>query len=301
MVVILQDVNDEPPRFTKSKLFVEVDETDTEMPTNRTSDANNHPSIAVVKLFVEDRDLYETNQFRYKIVREGYSRTMDKIHESDFIVDNSELYVNYSNSFTLSTNSDGSASLRIIRPLDYEIPMQRFITLKVLVSDMGEDFSDRYHIDVCFVCIKVRDTNDNKPRFVQHFINVSLAENIALGTIITKFFATDYDQNGHSPVLYTLDSETNKKRYFSINSEGFVRLNRLLDRETISTHIVKVMASDTDEPRLTATATLVVNVDDINDNAPFLINTSLPPVYENTKPSKLGELIAFDRDDYGKG
>src|SRR5699024_12205157 len=72
-------------------------------------------------------------------------------------------------------------------------------------------------------------------RSSDHFVNVSLAENTILGTIITKFSASDADQNGHAPVLYSLDGETNRRRFFEINSEGFVRLNRALDRETTPT------------------------------------------------------------------
>lgn len=298
----LFDVNDEPPRFTKKEWHVEIDETDTEMPTHYHHRLTTTSKLkAIVKLTATDNDQPETNQFHYQIIGERYSKHAEKLHKADFMIgDDNEVYANYTENFAL-TPVDGGVLLSVRKPLDYENPMQRFITVKILLSDRGEDFSDRYHIDVCIVCIKVRDTNDNKPRFAQHFINVSLAENIVPGTIITKFLATDADQNGYSPVLYSLDFETNRKRYFSIDSEGFVKLNRPLDRETIPTHIVKVIAGDTGEPPLTTTATLVVNVDDINDNAPLLVNTTLPVVMENTNPSRLGELYAFDLDDYSKG
>src|SRR5699024_173556 len=127
---------------------------------------------------------------------------------------------NYSNHFVLTANADGSASLRILRPLDYEVATQRFIALKVAVTDKKDDFSDRYHTDVCFVYIKVRDANDNKPKFAQTFVNVSLAENTILGTIITKFSASDADQNGHAPVLYSLDGETNRRRTSRTNRKA---------------------------------------------------------------------------------
>ena len=44
----------------------------------------------------------------------------------------------------------------------------------------------------------------------------------------------------------------------------------------------------------------MVNVLDVNDNAPVLVNPSMV-VPENSAPSKLGELVAFDADDYSKG
>jgi len=44
----------------------------------------------------------------------------------------------------------------------------------------------------------------------------------------------------------------------------------------------------------------VVNVDDINDNAPRLVNSFLE-IQENSPAAKLGDLVAIDADDYSKG
>ena len=297
------DLNDEPPHFVKKEWNVEVEESDTEVVSGHRVSNHTYPAIhsrPILRLLVQDNDLLSTNQFAMKIVSERHSKYFEKEHDLDYSLTEAELSVNYSDNFLLNTDADGSGWLRILKPLDYESPLQRFIILKVVVSDQA-DFTDRNHLDVCFVYITVRDSNDNKPKFAQTLINVSMAENANLGTIITKFYATDADQNGYSQILYSLDRDTNRKRYFNIDSEGFVRLNRALDRETIPTHIVKVIATDTDEPKLTSTATLVVNVDDCNDNAPELITSSLPPSAENSAASKLGELFAFDRDDYTKG
>ena len=239
-----------------------MEENDSEVATydrtlNGTKHLENRPTTVIARLTVHDNDLPTTNQFNFAIINERQSRHFERVRdETNYSLGPTEWRLNYSSHFVLTVNSDGSASLRILRPLDYEVTTQRFITLKIAVTDKKDDFSDPYHTDVCFVYIQIIDINDNKPKFSQNFINGSLSENTILGTIITKFSASDADQNSHAQVLYSLDNETNRRRYFSINSEGFVRLNRALDRETIPTHIVKVIASDTDEPRLTSTATL---------------------------------------------
>ncbi|KPM04401.1 Cadherin-like protein 1 [Sarcoptes scabiei] len=221
-----------------------------------------------------------------------------------------------------------SALLKQIQPLDYEIPSHRFILLQIAVTDQGywpeDDFDQttissslssssrrdqlskadniKNHIDICFVSIQIRDLNDNKPKFVQNFINLTVLEDTDIGTILARFFATDLDRDGHGPIQYALDENTNSQKYFQIDqNNGFVLLNRKLDREISSLHIVKVIANDLDDPELTSTATLVINVDDVNDNAPFLLNTTLPPVIENSFPTKIGELFAIDLDDYSKG
>lgn len=274
----LLDVNDERPTFSRREWHVDVEENDSEVAlgrgprpsssssselTSSTTSGNNSsmtskPATTIARLTVHDNDLPATNQFNFAILAERHSRHFERLRDVDFPVGAgiATATANYSSHFQLSSNSDGSASLRILRPLDYEVATQRFIALKVAVTDKGDDFSDPQHRDVAVIYIKTRNSNDNTPKFAQSFVNVTLPENTNLGTIITKFTATDADQNGHSQVLYSLDGETNRRRFFTIDSEGFVRLNRPLDRETVPTHIVKVVAADTDEPPLTSTATL---------------------------------------------
>ncbi|KAJ6219274.1 hypothetical protein RDWZM_005086, partial [Blomia tropicalis] len=308
VAIKLLDINDEPPRFVRKEWQIEVEENDSVDSSAQLSMTNSsHFTSSILRLYVQDNDLPSTNSMHYWIIGEHHSRTNLKFRDIEQLID--KLDNNYTENFTITTNTDGSASLRIRHPLDYEQPMERFIMLRIAVTDLPVETNhqfqfhklDRYHIDLCTVYIKVRDSNDNKPIFAQQLVNVSLSESSIIGTIITKFVATDADQNGHSPILYSLDRMANRRRYFTINSEGFVRLSRPLDRETISTHIVKVIAIDTDEPRLTSTATLIVNVDDVNDNAPQLINDTLPPVAENGPPTRLGDIYAYDRDDYSKG
>lgn len=364
---------------------------------------NHFKPHVLLKLMVNDGDLPETNRFLFKIIEQQnslrpilkmnnwnslYNEKPNQLNRSSAFITastSSLLKFNDSNQFSIeqdfnetglslklneNPNSAGTRTVALLlntNALDYENPMQRFIMLKIAVTDLGtwnssyfnennidnnnnqdtnldrakaanganDDYSDSYvhnyfgasssHIDICYIYIKIRDTNDNQPKFAQNFINITLAENVPIGTVIAKFKAIDPDQNGQSLVQYSLDTNTNQRRYFSIDQRnGFVKLNRQLDRETTSLHIVKIIASDigdrsdygqhyanlvhiADEANdygtisLSSTATLVVNVDDINDNAPFLINTSLPAIVENSPPGKLGELFAFDRDDYTKG
>lgn len=364
---------------------------------NGSSINRNHfkPRI-LLKLMVNDGDLPETNRFLFKIIEQQnsarpilkmnnwnhlHNEKHNQLDRSAFITTSTSSLVkyNYSSHFLIeqdfnetglvmklneNPNAVGTRTVALLfntNALDYENPMQRFIMLKIAVTDLGtwnnsyfnenninnnnqdtkldrakaanganDDYSDPYahnyygvsnsHIDICYIYIKIRDTNDNRPKFAQNFLNITLAENVPIGTVIAKFKAIDPDQNGQSLVQYSLDSNTNQRRYFAIDQRnGFVKLNRQLDRETTSLHIVKIIASDfgdrsdygqqhiADEANdygtisLSSTATLVVNVDDINDNAPFLINSSLPAIMENSPPGKLGELFAFDRDDYTKG
>jgi len=69
-------------------------------------------------------------------------------------------------------------------------------------------------------------------------------------------------------VSYAIDRASDRRRQFSINQNGTVTIQRQLDREDTPRHQVKILAIDDGIPPRTATATLTVIVQDINDNAP---------------------------------
>lgn len=245
-------------------MHIDLKENDAQLAATGANQSANQTTV-LARLSVSDADLPTSNHLNFAILTERHSRhfermrddTLDSLPTSTLRSLSTSGNGSFSEHFLLSPNAEGnSASLRLHRPLDYETPRERFISLLVAVTDKGDDFTDRAHLDTAVVYIRLRDANDNAPVFTQAFVNVSLAENTHLGVIVTKFAATDADGNGHSQVTYSLEPGSNRRRYFTIDSEGLVRLNRPLDRETAQTHILKVVASDTDEPPLTSTATL---------------------------------------------
>ncbi|KAF2362683.1 Cadherin-like [Trinorchestia longiramus] len=56
---------------------------------------------------------------------------------------------------------------------------------------------------------------------------------------------------------------------------GTVRTARLLDRETVGAFLLRVVAWDSGAPSLTTTSTITVSVEDVNDNPPFLVSSSI--------------------------
>ena len=65
-----------------------------------------------------------------------------------------------------------------------------------------------------------------------------------------------------------IDRSSDRRRQFAIDETGTVSIQRRLDRETSPSHQIKILAIDDGDPAKTATATLTVIVEDINDNAP---------------------------------
>ena len=266
----IKDINDMPPTFTKNEWFVEVDETE----------GDSLPETPILVVSVNDGDLLETNRFSYKVIANSVG----------------------ADRFTMVTNSDGTGSLKVAKPLDFEDMQQRFgFNITISVSDHGGETAEAYHTDYAKVNIRLRDINDNKPEFEKPNIEVTALEDSRVGTTLTKFVATDADQGGKSKVSYLIDRSSDKKRQFTIDQHGVVKIQRMLDREDIPRHQVKILAVDDGAPPRTATATLTVVVADINDNAPRFLKDYRPVIMEHSPPQKVEEILATDDDDRSKG
>nr|XP_046911229.1 neural-cadherin-like isoform X3 [Dermatophagoides farinae] len=261
----IRDINDMPPEFTKKEWSVEVDETDGEM----------LPENPILVVSVNDQDLLETNRFSYRVLENSVGA--DK--------------------FTMVTNSDGTGSLKVAKPLDYEDYQQRYgFNITIQVSDSGES-SESYHVDYAKVYIRLRDINDNKPEFKETNLDVTVQEDANIGTPLATFVAHDADQGGKSRVSYAIDRSSDKKRQFTIGQDGVVKTQRMLDREDTPRHHVKILAIDDGIPARTATTTLTVIVVDVNDNAPRFLKDYRPVIMEHQGPTKVEEILATDDDD----
>lgn len=142
--------------------------------------------------------------------------------------------------FTMVRNNDGTGSLKIVQPLDYEDLLQsNGFRFRIQVNDKGEDNdNDKYHVAYSWVVVKLRDINDNKPQFERANVEVSVDENADMGKTLETFKATDPDQGGKSKVYYTIDRSSDRKRQFSIDKDGTVSIQRSLDREETPRHQV---------------------------------------------------------------
>ncbi|XP_076224094.1 neural-cadherin isoform X3 [Nomia melanderi] len=265
----VKDINDMPPQFTKDEWITEVDETE----------GPDLPEMPILTVTVHDED--ETNKFQYKVIENsGYGA--DK--------------------FTMVRNNDGTGSLKIVQSLDYEDQLQsNGFRFKIQVNDKGEDNdNDKYHVAYSWVIVKLRDINDNQPQFERANIETTVPENAPIGDNLETFNATDPDQGGKSKVFYSIDRSSDRKRQFSINENGTVSIQRSLDREETPRHQVKILAIDDGIPPKTATATLTVIVQDINDNPPRFLKDYRPVLQEHLQPKKVVEISATDDDDRSK-
>ena len=148
------------------------------------------------------------------------------------------------------------------------------------------------------VTIIVSDVNDNEPAFMNDRITVSYAESLSVGSMVAVPVATDRDDGVNSRIAYSITSGNEEMR-FSINAQtGEISLQRSLDFETTEGYGLQVTARDGGTPSLSATANVIINITDVNDNSPVFNQSQF--TVEFSEVTEIGSVIftatAFDAD-----
>lgn len=117
----------------------------------------------------------------------------------------------------------------------------------------------------------ISDLNDNAPLFSLPYYSVTLPEDVEVGTLVTKIHATDADIGINRKIKYSFIDSFNNHFKMAADS-GIVTLAKPLDREIRAVYNLTVQAVDQGTPQLSSVTSLVVNVQDINDNPPEFAN-----------------------------
>ncbi|XP_053179597.1 protocadherin gamma-A11-like [Scomber japonicus] len=146
--------------------------------------------------------------------------------------------------------------------------------------------------------VTVLDANDNVPVFSQTVYKASLPENSPLDAEVITVSATDADEGLNSDITYEFDHVSGEdSNAFSLHSKtGEVRVAGAIDYEKVSSYEMQISAKD--GLGLVSYATLVIDVTDVNDNAPVIYLKSLTnPIPENVSPgTEVGIINVQDRD-----
>ncbi|XP_017530342.3 cadherin-23 isoform X2 [Manis javanica] len=190
------------------------------------------------------------------------------------------------------------------RPAPPDRERQSFYHLVVTVEDEGTPtLSATTHVYVTIV-----DENDNAPVFQQPHYEILLDEGPdTINTSLLTIQALDLDEGPNGTVIYTLVAG-NIINTFHINGHtGVISAVKELDYE-ISNGRYTLLVTATDQcpilsHRLTSTTTVLVNMNDINDNMPTFPRAYEGPfdVTEGQPGPRVWTFLAHDRDSGPNG
>ncbi|XP_075366275.1 protocadherin beta-4-like [Mycteria americana] len=183
-----------------------------------------------------------------------------------------------------------SGEIKLTKSLDFEAAENH--ELSVRATDGGGLSA------ICKVLVEVVDVNDNAPELVVSSFSSPLPENTLPGTVVALFTVRDRDAGANGKISCALEDQLSfslrpaYKNYYELVTVS------TLDREEMPRYILTVTAADAGSPPLTTTQTFMVDISDVNDNAPVFNQTSYTmSVRENNVPTVLvGAVSATDAD-----
>ena len=260
-----------PPQFTDKSLSIFVRDVNDNTPTftkgtYTPSVFENDLVASVVTVKAVDNDEGRNGALTYEIIRG-----------------------NDGGSFTINPQT-GQIGLTIA--LDRE--KQAKHTLKVQAKDGGTP----PRVGEAMVIVGVKDRNDNPPVFQPDFFKASVKETSGVDTPVLQITATDADTGANSKITYSLSVSFAS---FAIDaSTGQVKTTAILDRETTSSFELNVLATDGGIPPQTGKATLLVNVEDVNDFDPaFLSDRYTGTVSPGAAPGTFIIMVSAADNDIG--
>ncbi|KAL3310760.1 hypothetical protein Ciccas_010669, partial [Cichlidogyrus casuarinus] len=168
--------------------------------------------------------------------------------------------------------------------------------------------------------VNVLDMNDHAPQFFHGYQNVSngqvtmlhfnVQENAEPGTELQaslrgqliSALASDQDTGDNARLRYKFPEGSESNSNFELDeTTGRMRTRVKLDRESVSSHTLTLLAIDAGNPPLTSTALVQVEVRDENDNVPRFDMIAYDfRLSEEAKPQTMvGRLFASDLDSSG--
>ncbi|XP_038006385.1 protocadherin alpha-13-like [Motacilla alba alba] len=257
------DINDNAPVFPAARKNISISE-------------NSPPGFRFPLEGASDADIGANAQLTYTLSpSEHFSLDLQKSHERNI-----------------------EPELVLTKSLDREtIPVHRLV---LTATDGGRPSLT----GTMELVISVLDANDNAPQFNQSVYKVQVPENAAEGTLVTRVNATDADEGINSEVTYAVTNfiPPSGKDVISINpNTGEIHLTAALDFEEVSIYDFRIEATDKGTPSLSGHCKVVLEVLDVNDNAPEVWVTSLSvPVSEDASVGTVVAVLSVSDRDSGE-
>ncbi|XP_036933430.1 protocadherin beta-15-like [Acanthopagrus latus] len=196
--------------------------------------------------------------------------------------------------FSIQTTSAGSTYGELV--LDKELDREEQQEMKLLLTAVDGGSPQRSGTVVIHVI--VLDANDNAPVFTEAVYTATLPENSPMKTAVITVRASDADEGVNGEVTYEFSRLSDKsQKLFSLDEKtGEISVSGDIDYEEGRKYEVFVEAKD--GYGLSSDAKVIIDITDVNDNAPVIHLKSLTnPIPENVPPgTEVGIINVQDRD-----
>ncbi|XP_064017519.1 protocadherin gamma-B5-like isoform X16 [Pogoniulus pusillus] len=155
----------------------------------------------------------------------------------------------------------------------------------------------------CEVELEVMDVNDNAPEITVLSVSSPVPEDAPAGSIVALVNVKDPDSGENGQVQCELSGEAPLSLVSSSGGSYKVVTASALDREQAAEHRVTLVARDRGSPALSSSAELVLEVSDVNDNAPVFEEEVYSAYVEenNAAGAQVLRVLARDADAGANG
>ncbi|XP_043982180.1 protocadherin alpha-10-like isoform X2 [Gambusia affinis] len=205
----------------------------------------------------------------------GAKFLLKRAHDADVGKNSVNIYkLSQNEYFSLNTHKGQNMIVELVLQKVLDREKQSVIRLTLTAIDGGTPAKS----GSMTIVVNVLDVNDNHPVFSQTLYKASVYENVKIGTPIITLNATDLDAGQNGRILYSLIEIDQGKQtsLFTINEQnGTITNKNNIDFEENNAFEIQVQASDGANSPLTSNAKLLIEILDVNDNAPEITVTSL--------------------------
>lgn len=269
--VTILDVNDNPPIFDHSDYIVSLNES---VP----------PGTPVLQVMATDNDLGDNSKITYYLADTEQQFTVDP--ETGTISTTETLECPEQNC-PQTTRPGGGCPKSCV--------------FTVFARDHGSPRQDGR----TYVTVNLVDANDHDPVITFNYFPgttqfATVDENAGNGSVVAAVSVLDLDEgpNGETSVKIVSGNEMNHFRLDYTPSFHIVRVSGVLDREEISKYNLTVVATDKGSPPRTATAFLIIHVNDVNDHEPVFEKSEYSAILSELAPAGtyVAGITATDED-----
>ncbi|XP_063065089.1 cadherin-like protein 26 isoform X2 [Engraulis encrasicolus] len=347
ILIIVLDINDNPPVFSKEEytatlnesqtqgLVVEVDAIDADEPNTENSTftfsiVSVSPKNENVRFLIQTKEHLNNKrngmitfqgclnyQAPKKVKENKYGMEVGRILVTDEDIQGTpswrarfSLHGDPGGYFKISTDpKTNEGIITIEKPLDYEEVSRMHMSVTVeneeplFCCEKGRDQCSHADSNIQLPVVVIVENDHEPPVFDPPRKDKSVEENIAVGTYLEQLTAKDPE---NKPITYRKGQDP--EGWVSVDSKtGKITTAKHLDRESpyvrSNRYIVTIYAVEVDNTPLTeantATATLIIYLIDINDNAPILEQSHIEMCMSHGPVKTL--ITAIDKDEKHHG